>query len=244
MMVNSSASQLEHRSVMLNVSRCYCGKARLSKNVTKWPKSWKTRITHTPTNMEMMTKWEVINHLITTSGLIVILQITLKMFLSISAALFTQTGLRLLISTIYNLSNGDRSNHFKWELSASPAFVCSPSCLHRIIASRVSPRRFIFTVNHFIPLQSQKGCEQQVSKSRLCRQAQYFPPNLDICDSSIHVWNRVVSSWSRPFSSSEAYWTWFYYREVKAGRWKTAASRFFSFFFVTWLFLVSLIVWA
>lgn len=46
---------------------------------------------HAPANTDMMTKWEVINHLITAAGLIVLLQITLEMF--ISKAVLTQAGL-------------------------------------------------------------------------------------------------------------------------------------------------------
>lgn len=81
----SFANQRKHRPVSLNTSRCYCGKTSLSEKMWQNDQSHETLAKHAPTTMYMTTKWEVINRLITTSGLIVIPHITLHTFIRINA---------------------------------------------------------------------------------------------------------------------------------------------------------------
>lgn len=54
--------------------------------LTKRPKSWETLKVYTHKHVYVMTKWETIDHLITTLGLIFILHTSLLMFISNNAA--------------------------------------------------------------------------------------------------------------------------------------------------------------
>lgn len=121
----SFANQLKHRPVRLNTSRCYCGKV--------WAKMWQNDQSHerlgkhSPTNMFMTTKWEAINHLITTLGLIVILHITLYVFIYISAPILMQVGLHRMqfsLCVIYQVVNfSKKCTSFKLK-GISVACIC------------------------------------------------------------------------------------------------------------------------
>lgn len=104
----SFANWLQHRSLMLNTSRCYCGEASLSK-MWQNDQSHEKLEKHAPTNMYMTSKWEAINHLITTLGLIVILQITPFAFVDFREPLdsiYTSWFASSAIFTVWDLSSG------------------------------------------------------------------------------------------------------------------------------------------
>lgn len=57
-----------------------------AKSLTKQPKSWETLKIYTHKHVYVMTKWETVDHLITTFGLIVVLHMSLYTFISNNAA--------------------------------------------------------------------------------------------------------------------------------------------------------------
>lgn len=115
----SFENRLQHRSLVLNTSRCYCGEASLSE-MWQSDQSHEKLEKHAPTNMYMTTKWEGINHLITTLGLIVILQITLYAFVDFRApvdSIYTSWLASSAIFTLCDLSSGQPSkNTFQFKV--------------------------------------------------------------------------------------------------------------------------------
>lgn len=120
-----------------------------------WAKMWQNDQSHerlakhAPTNMYMTTKWEAINHLITTLGLIVILHNTLYTFIYINAP----------ISSIYL---------FKFVCSICVKEICVACICLLLMPSRNSSWKSFYRIIIWLtePLNNQVSSSQSLDKSQ------------------------------------------------------------------------------